>query len=62
MTSPVTFIKQSYQELRQVTYPSKDDVIRLTVVVLIISAVVGVYIGGIDYILTEITKVILQNR
>lgn len=62
MTSPVAFIKQSYQELRQVTYPSKDDVIRLTVVVLIISAVVGVYIGGIDYILTEVTKVILQNR
>lgn len=60
MTSPLAFIKESVAELKQVTYPTRDDVVKLTIVVLLISVVVGVYIGVIDYALTELTKVIIN--
>jgi preprotein translocase subunit SecE len=60
MTSPVTFLKESVAELKQVTYPTRDDVVRLTIVVLIISVVVGIYIGAIDLMLTELTKVFVK--
>lgn len=60
MNSPLTFLKQTQDELKQVTWPSKDEVTRLTLVVLLISVTVGIYIGGIDFLLTEITKIILN--
>lgn len=61
MTSPVSFVKESISELKQVTYPSREDVVKLTIVVLVISVVVGIYIGGIDLILTEVTKEIVNK-
>ncbi len=38
------FTQESWQELRKVTWPSRETVIRLTVIVLIISAIVAAYI------------------
>ena len=37
-------------ELRRVTWPSREEVIRLTIMVLIVSAVVGLFLGGVDYV------------
>ncbi len=60
MSSPVTFFQQTYDELKKVTWPSRNDIIRLTAIVLFISVAVGLYIGAIDFILTKITEVLLK--
>lgn len=60
-TSPITFTKQAVDELKKVTWPTRDEVIRLTVAVLVISTVVGLFLGGIDFVLTK-TLEILLNR
>lgn len=56
MSSPVTFLKETYEELKKVVWPSRSDVIRLTGIVIFISFVVGLYIGGLDYIFTAILE------
>jgi preprotein translocase subunit SecE len=60
MVAPVTFIRQTIDELKQVTWPTRDEVVRLTLVVLVISVIVGVYIGGIDFALTALTEAFLK--
>ncbi len=52
-TSPITFVKQSYDELKKVTWPTRSEITRLTVSVIIISAIVGIFIGAVDYVLTK---------
>ena len=60
MTTPATFLKETYDELKEVVWPTRNEVIRLTLVVIAISILVGLYIGGIDYILTKITEFIVK--
>lgn len=60
MTSPITFLRQTYDELRKVVWPTRKEVIRLTTVVIFISLVIGLYIGGLDYALTWIMGSLLK--
>ena len=48
----VRYIRESYAELRKVSWPSREATIRYTVVVAVSSIAMGVVIGGIDYLLT----------
>jgi len=61
-TSPVNFLKEVRDELKKVVWPHRDEVIRLTVVVMVISTIVGLYLGGADFILTKIVEVVILKR
>jgi preprotein translocase SecE subunit len=60
MTTPITFLKQTYDELKLVKWPTRNEIIRLTSVVIFISVAIGLYIGGIDYVLTQIMGALLK--
>lgn len=60
MISPVEYIKETRDELRKVTWPTQAEVTRLTLIVLIISIIVGLYIGGLDYVFTKTIELILK--
>jgi preprotein translocase subunit SecE len=59
MVSPITFLKETNDELKKVTWPTRADTIRLTGIVLFISFVVGLYIGALDYIFTMLLEVFI---
>ena len=59
-TSPITFTKQAVDELKKVVWPTRVEIIRLTVSVIVISTVVGVFLGGIDFILTKAMEIVLK--
>jgi preprotein translocase SecE subunit len=48
------FAEESWSELKKVTWPTPETVVRLTVIVLIISAIVGAYIYLFDKAFTEV--------
>jgi len=49
MANPlISYIKESKEELKKVTWPSRQQVIRDTLVVIGISAVIAVFFGAID--------------
>jgi len=60
MTTPITFLRQTYDELGKVKWPTRNETIRLTTVVLIISFVIGLYIGGVDFLLTRLIGILLR--
>lgn len=49
----VPVFRDVVEELKKVTWPSKQQTIRLTSVVIIISLIIGLYIGIIDVLLTK---------
>jgi len=61
MTSPITFLKQTYDELKLVKWPTGNEIARLTSVVLIMSIAIGIYIGVLDYMLTNLTSIIINR-
>jgi preprotein translocase subunit SecE len=50
------FFKEVYAELRRVSWLSRKDIIRYTLVVLGITFITAAFLGGLDYIFTTIIK------
>lgn len=57
--NPARFLSEVKGELLKVTWPTKNEVIRLTLVVIIISLIVGAFLGGLDFIFTKIIELVL---
>ena len=55
-----TFINQVRAELTQVTWPTRQEIIRLTVVVIAISIFIGLYLGATDFIFTKLLELIIK--
>lgn len=58
--NPVQFIKQSITELKKVTWPSRQQTLKLTFIVITVSTAVGFYIGALDYLFTKLMEFILK--
>lgn len=56
----ITFLKQVQAELMQVTWPTRQETIRLTGVVILISIFVGLYLGAADFIFSKLLQLIIQ--
>jgi preprotein translocase subunit SecE len=48
-----TFTRDIVDELKKVTWPSREDTIRLTLIVIGMSLIIGLYVGIIDILLTK---------
>jgi preprotein translocase subunit SecE len=59
--SPITFGKEAVDEIKKVTWPTRDEIIRLTITVIAISVIVGVFLGGIDFLLTKLFEIIINR-
>lgn len=60
-TTPANFLRETKDELRKVVWPSRDEVIRLTGVVILVSLFVGIYLGTADFILTKLIQLIITR-
>ncbi len=58
--SRFSFFPDVIGELRKVTWPSRQETIRLSALVLVVCVIVGLILGGIDYGFTQlVAKVFL---
>jgi len=56
----VTFISEVKSELIKVTWPKRDEVIRLTLVVMAISAIVAGFVGVLDFLFTKLLEAVVK--
>lgn len=61
MNAAVRYLLQTRDEVMKVTWPTQAQIIRLTLVVLIISLVVSLYVGGLDYIFTQGMQLLINK-
>ena len=55
----VKFLKETKAEMRKVTWPTRDELVESTKIVIIATLVVTLFIGVIDQILTLIIRRLL---
>lgn len=58
----VSFANGILEELKKVTWPTRKETIRLTTVVILISLIIGVYIGIIDVVMAKGLEFFAKTR
>jgi preprotein translocase subunit SecE len=59
--APARFLRDVYEELRKVVWPTAGELYRYTLVVIFTVVILGAFIGGVDYALGEIAKRAIYN-
>jgi len=55
MSKIINFLKEVKEELDKVVWPSREQTTRYTILVIIVTLVSGLFLGGLDYLLTLFT-------
>ena len=58
---PVIFLQEVKAELAKVIWPTRDEVVKLTIVVIVVSVAIGLYIGGLDLVFTKVTDILVKR-
>ncbi len=61
MEKLINYFKESKAELTKVTWPTKEQAVRATIMVIVISSVTALFLGGVDYGLNEILNLVLSR-
>lgn len=55
----IRFVKEAVSELKQVVWPTKQQLVKLTLIVIIVSIISGLLIGGMDFIFAKLLALII---
>lgn len=56
ITRFLNYLRDSRAELKLVTWPTRKQVVEYTILILIISAVFAVFLGGLDFVLERVVS------
>ncbi len=57
----INYLKDVRGELGKVVWPKREEVIRLTLVVFIISTLVAGFVGGLDFLFTKALELLVAK-
>jgi len=60
MRKIITFFQESYAELRKVTWPSREETVSSTKVVLISTIIIALMLGLVDLLLFQVMEQLFQ--
>jgi preprotein translocase subunit SecE len=61
MTKVLNYFKEVQAELSKVVWPTREQTIRYTILVIIVAIGTGLLLGGLDYLLTLLTDYLLDR-
>lgn len=60
-SGPIAFLRSVKVELDLVKWPTRQETLRLTTIVIVASLMVGAYIGSLDYLLVNLLTTIITR-
>ena len=60
MKKLVKFLREVRAELKKVGWPNKQELIKLTTVVILVTVVVSAYIGGLDLVFAKLMGALIK--
>lgn len=54
------YFKEVKSELQKVTWPKKKEVLKLTLIVILISGIIALYVGLLDFGFTKLLEALLS--
>lgn len=61
MANIVQFLQEAKVELLKVNWPKREEIIRYTLLVIVMSFVVAVFLGSLDYFFSYLVETFLLN-
>lgn len=61
MNKALLFISETRDELKKVTWPDKKKVVSLSQTVIVVSLVIGLYLGSLDFVFNGIIQFVLKS-
>lgn len=58
--APVKFIKEVIAELKKVTWPTREETVKLTAVVIALSLIVAFFVGSLDALFVKIQTLVFR--
>lgn len=58
MSKAQDFLREVQTELSKVVWPSREQTVKFTLMVVLVTIVVGLFVAGIDFILAKLTSFI----
>lgn len=62
MNKAISFLRESYFELKKSVWLSRAQMIQSTIFVFIVVAIIAIYISGIDFILSSVLSWIVGSN
>lgn len=62
MNKAIQFLKESVSELKKSTWLSRQEVVQSTFLVAVVVALVALYVGGVDFILTRLLGLVVGGH
>ncbi len=60
MNKLVNYLKGAREELAKVVWPTKETTVKHTLVVIVISLVIAIFLGSIDFLFNEVLEIIIK--
>lgn len=60
MVSPAGYFKEVARELKKVTWPSKKQTVNKTILVISVSLLLALYLGGLDFMFQRLTEALIK--
>lgn len=51
--SPIQFFQETIAELRKSVWPTREETMRLTYIVILLSSIIGFFLAGLDFVLSQ---------
>lgn len=61
MVSPVAYVREVVQELKKVSWPTLEQTRNMTILVIVVSLLVGIYVGGLDFVFSRIIALVINR-
>lgn len=61
MVNPVTYLREVSRELQRVSWPTRQKTVNMTVLVVVISLLIAVFLAGSDFIFQQLLTGILGS-
>lgn len=56
------FVREAYAEMKKVKWPTRQQTIHYTIVVIVIALITAAYIGILDYVFSSLVKNYLLSK
>ncbi len=57
----LTYLKEVFSELKKVTWPTARHVVNLTIMVIVVSAIVSIMLGSLDFTFAKAFEAIIKK-
>lgn len=61
MQGVVSFLRETKAEWSRITWPQRSEATRLSITVIVVSIVIGAFVGGLDFLFTTLIDTLTKR-